>query len=259
MVTVFIFLVLLVVTQMCITSSIKLPSSSLLRLKSINDLAISRGICTGTILSDKGDEAIKIGLQQVQRLQLQLDRSDGRPASITVGSIANKYSMLISSCLRPVIEDDENAWLAALGPLEYVGFRIHDFIKEEEDVYIVDYSLMVTKMKRILLDISSNEEDPMHNKKDDKSAEDIKDLSINLARIVLRYAFYIEKLHSKPSLGITIVCDEKLLSTEIMETILSLDFYIPYTIYTSSSLLIDIKLHDIEQWKSRTTEERNSA
>jgi hypothetical protein len=224
-----------------------------LRLKSLNELSIQRGLSTGTIITEKGDAAITNGLQQVQRLQLQLDRSDGRPASITIGNIASKYSMLISSCLRTVIEDDEKkAWLAVLGPLDYVGYRVHELIKQDDN-YIVDYSLMITKMKRILLDISSNEEDPLLNNKDAASAEEIKDLAILLSRIVLRYGLYFDQLHdgSKP-LGIKILCDDQLLSVSIVGAILSLDFEIPYTINTSTAIsCIDISLQDINIWKQR--------
>jgi len=226
-------------------------SPSLLKIKSLKELAIIRKIIESNendLISEKGFNAIQNGLSAVQRIQLQLDRSDGRPASITTGFIANKYSMLISSCLRTQIEDnDKKTWLAVLGPLEYVGFRMKDIIKSENS-YILDSPLMITKMKQILLDITSSDEDPIMNKKDEASAEEIRNLSVLLARCALRYTIYIDQFEeSKKQLDIKMIYND-FLTSEIFEAILTLDLKIPYIINQSSST-INIKYQDISNWK----------
>jgi len=226
-------------------------SPSLLKIKSLKELAIIRKIIESNdndLISEKGFNAVQNGLSAVQRIQLQLDRSDGRPASITTGFIANKYSMLISSCLRTQIEDnDKKTWLAVLGPLEYVGFRMKDIIKSENS-YILDSPLMITKMKQILLDITSSDEDPIMNKKDEASAEEIRNLSVLLARCALRYTIYIDQFEeSKKQLDIKMIYND-FLTSEIFEAILTLDFKIPYIINQSSST-INIKYQDISNWK----------
>lgn len=240
-------IVLIFIIQSCITMKL---SSSLLRLKSINDLSIIRGKIDGEITINKGSDAIQNGLQVVQRLQLQLDRSDGRPASISIGNIASKYSMLISSVLRTVIEDrDTKLWTTVLGPLEYVGFRIKEMIKQENTNYVIDFPLLITKMKKILLDISSNDEDPLLNSKDNISAEEIKNLSVLLTQVALRYALNYDLLQEgSQKLDIKIVCDDQLIPIDVVEAILSLDFDIPYRIEQSS---IDINLQDICIWREQ--------
>ena len=247
---VYYYLIIIIVVVVKSSISVKL-SSSLLRLKSINDLSIIRGKTDGLLPSiNKGNDAIQHGLQVVQRLQLQLDRSDGRPASITIGNIASKYSMLISSVLRTVIEDkDTKLWTTVLGPLEYVGFRIKEMIQQENSNYVIDFPLLIKKMKKILLDISSNDEDPMLNKKDDISADEIKNLSVLLSQVALRYALNYDQLQEgSQKLGIKIMCDDQLLPIDLIEAVLSLDFDIPYRTEQS---IIDINLQDICTWRER--------
>lgn len=245
---------LLLLIQYCYCFDI---SSPLLKLKSINELSILRGKSIGDITTEKGIDAINNGLQGVQRIQLQLDRSDGRPASITIGNIANKYNILISSVLRTVLEDEEkkNIWLSILGPLEYVGFRINDMIKQDQ-VSILDLKILILKMKRMLLDISSNDEDPLYNNKDISSSEEMKNLSVLLARIALRYSFFYDKLNEQVSspLGIQILCDDMLLTTDIMELILSLDFDIAYSTNLQASS-IDIRKQDVCDWKVKNVKQ----
>lgn len=226
-------------------------SPSLLKIKNLKELAIIRNQIelneNEIILCEKGLNAIQNGLNGVQRIQLQLDRSDGRPASITTGFIANKYSMLISSSLRTELEDnDKKSWLAVLGPLEYVGFKMKDIIKIDNN-YILDSSLMIKKMKQILLDITSLDEDPLINKKDEVSAEDIRNLSVLLSRIAIRYTL-IDQFEESKNLDMKIIYND-LLTSEIIEAILSLDIQIPYILNQSSSSSIDLKYQDILNWK----------
>ena len=248
-----IILILLIILLLCNFQYCSSLSPSLLKIKSLKELAIIRKTIEynqDELLSEKGSNAIQNGLAGVQRIQLQLDRSDGRPASITTGFIANKYSMLISSSLRTEIENyDKKSWLAVLGPLEYVGYKMRDVITID-DSCILDFPLMISKMKQILLDITSSDEDPIVNKKDENSAQEIINLTTLLARIALRYTINIDQFEeSKKHLDLKMIYND-LLTSEIIEAILSLDFKIPYVINQSSST-VEVKYQDISNWKEK--------
>ena len=127
--------------------------------------------------------------------------------------------------------------------------RIKEMIKQENTNYVIDFPLLITKMKKILLDISSIDEDPMLNNKDNISAEEIKNFSVLLTQVAIRYALNYDLLQEgSQKLDIKIVCDDQLITIDVVEAILSLDFDIPYRIEQSS---IDINLQDICTWREQ--------
>merc|ERR1711916_99460 len=84
------------------------------------------------------------------RLQLQLDRSDGR-TDITPEMISNIYFDFMSTCLRT----EGGAWVAPLGPLQYVGFFLENFIRVEETRRSIDVAAIADRMGQVLIDAPS--------------------------------------------------------------------------------------------------------
>jgi hypothetical protein len=100
----------------------------------------------------KGRSKVEQSIQIIQRLQLQLDRSDGRP-DFTPDVLAEKYYDFLSTCLRT----EGAAWTATLGPMEYVGLRMKDCIQvanaEGQNLRSLDVSKLCDTSAKILLDM----------------------------------------------------------------------------------------------------------
>ena len=81
------------------------------------------GELVATWKQSSGRDAVGEGIKATQRLQLQLDRSDGR-SDLTSDHVADKYCSFLSTCLRT----EGGAWTVPLGPLDYVGFKMQNHL-----------------------------------------------------------------------------------------------------------------------------------
>lgn len=136
---------------------------------------------------------IEACVKNIQRLQLQLDRSDGR-SDITSDIIADKYFEFCSTCLRT----DGGAWVAPLGPLQYVGFFMSKQIDSTTNpsTRIISLKGILTSMAQVLIDLPLNQESP--NLEKGEANAKIIDLGLSLVRIAIRFAIFQETLEGKP-------------------------------------------------------------
>lgn len=186
--------------------------------------------------ASSGRSCVEENMKKVQRLQLQLDRSDGR-SDITPGMIATTYFEFLSTCLRT----EGGAWVAPLGPLQYVGFVIDQHISVHEEERVVNVETMAERMGRVLIDLPADNDSSPEAKKTHAALDDgklqqvvIQDCLICLVRTAVRFAIYKETLEGQPTPasdfavrvqlpvdGPTRVCS---VSKEDMQVVLACDF-----------------------------------
>lgn len=149
-----------------------------------------------------GPESVQKALQIVQRLILQLDRSDKR-ADLGPEVLANRFNSFFSTCLQL----SGSSWTATLGPLEYVGVKLSDYLSEavvnDERIRIADITGLCKRSASCLLDLDISEESCLSTlaRLSPSSQDSILDLSMSLSRILLRYAIFRDQLesHTSPS------------------------------------------------------------
>ena len=149
------------------------------------------------IEGQRGRPCVEEGIKKVQRLQLQLDRSDGR-SDITPEMISNIYYDLMSTCLRT----EGGAWVAPLGPLQYVGFVMDNFITiADETSRIIDVDTLSKRMGQVLIDAPSpSDTSPDAQATITRLTEDIEaktalqDFLLSLLRTTVRFAALREQL-----------------------------------------------------------------
>jgi hypothetical protein len=142
----------------------------------------------------KDRSAVESSVNSIQRLILQLDRSDGRP-DFTADVLASKYYNFVSTCLRC----GGTAWTAVLGPMDYIGLKFKDFVTDIEVggeifriIKIADFCIAIS---RILLDVNLKEDksvDTLLKFSSETKFSSIIDLSYALIRIIIRYAIFKE-------------------------------------------------------------------
>ena len=101
-------------------------------------------------LDVKGRTQVENAIKNIQRLQLQLDRSDGRP-DFTPDVLASKYYDFISTCLRT----GGGAWTATLGPMEYIGLKMQNHVTSADAIRTVDVVKLSESMGKVLIDLPS--------------------------------------------------------------------------------------------------------
>ncbi|KAJ1399594.1 hypothetical protein B484DRAFT_458303 [Ochromonadaceae sp. CCMP2298] len=144
-----------------------------------------------------GREAVGESIATIQRLMLQLDRSDGRP-DIKPDLLALKFNNFLGTCLRT----EGAAWTAALGPLEYVGVRMDQHVSDvdlgDQRIRIIDTTSLCTSMCKCLIDLDLDAPDSVKKiaAMDDEQLRNVLDLSMALTRLALRYAISKEQLES---------------------------------------------------------------
>lgn len=145
----------------------------------------------------KGRPCVEDGIKKVQRLQLQLDRSDGR-TDITPDKISDTYYTLLSICLRT----EGGAWVAPLGPLQYVGFLIENFISVDGASRTIDVSALAMRMGQVLIDAPSpgdtSSPEATRLMEDIGAKLAVQDCLICLLRIAVRFAALKEQLEGVP-------------------------------------------------------------
>ena len=152
--------------------------------------------------TSKGRESVQTALKSIQRLMLQLDRSDGRP-DFSPGLLASRYYEFVGTCLR----SKGGAWTAVLGPLEYVGLKIGDHVVDlqisGETIRMVYVVSLCAAMSACLLDLNLQEADTANRalKLSGDSVVNILDLGLALTRVAVRYAILKEDLTSHESTG----------------------------------------------------------
>lgn len=145
----------------------------------------------------KGREHVEAAVKSIQRLTLQLDRSDGR-ADFTPDVLASKYYDFVSTCLRT----GGSAWTAVLGPIEYVGLKLDKFLTSVEvggeEIRVVNIGDMCYSMCSCLIDLNLKDKSAIEylSKCDDTQVGKILDLSLALTRVALRYAVFKERLET---------------------------------------------------------------
>lgn len=148
----------------------------------------------------RGREAVQSATQTIQRLIIQLDRSDGR-SDMTSEVLANKFYDFLSTCLR----SDGLGWTAALGPMEYIGMKLTNYVTEvsvnDERIRVVDVAGICNKMCTCMIDLDLNEASSITkiSKFTQQNKECVLDLSLSLTRLALRYALYKDQLESHTS------------------------------------------------------------
>lgn len=152
---------------------------------------------------NQGREAVQAAVSKMQRLTLQLDRSDGRP-DINPDVLAEKFYSFAATCLRT----EGAAWTAALGPFEYVGMRIRDCVEdfkvEGEEIRAINVAKMSSMMGKSLIDLDLKDLESIKKLEEFQpdQVNKILDLSVAITRIAIRYAIYkevIEEHEPKPS------------------------------------------------------------
>jgi len=170
----------------------------------------------------QGREAVGDQIKTIQRLQLQLDRSDGR-SDLTSDFVADKYFDFLSACLRT----EGGAWTATLGPMEYVGLKISQHIswsiKEEEgqqqqqdesakippSTKVLSLPALLKQMGNCLIDLPSDPSKAPASLRVEAAQLRLQDLSISLTRIACRYALLQEQLQGEAgggSFGLALAC-----------------------------------------------------
>lgn len=142
----------------------------------------------------KGRSNVEDSIKKVQRLQLQLDRSDGR-TDITPDMISNTYYDLISTCLRT----EGGAWVAPLGPLQYVGFLMDNFISVEGASRTVDVGSLASRMGQVLIDADTSSPETTRLLDDVVAKAAVQDCLICLLRTAVRFAALKEQLEGAPT------------------------------------------------------------
>lgn len=149
-----------------------------------------------------GRESVQTALKNIQRLMLQMDRSDGRP-DYSPGMLASRYYDFVGTCLR----SQGGAWTAVLGPLEYVGLKIGDHVIDREisgqTIRMVNVVSLCAGMSACLLDLNLQEADAANRalKLSRDSVVNVLDLGLALTRVAVRYAILKEDLTSHESTG----------------------------------------------------------
>jgi hypothetical protein len=146
-----------------------------------------------------GREAVGEGVKATQRLQLQLDRSDGR-SDMTSDLVAEKYCNFISICLR----SEGGAWTVPLGPLEYVGFKMQKHISAEvgKEMRVINLDSMFKQMSSCLIDFPTDpaKVSPIF-RVDGEPKRKTLDLSLALVRLACRCALLSDQLEGRPTPG----------------------------------------------------------
>lgn len=148
--------------------------------------------------SNRGRDAVQAQIQAIQRLVIQLDRSDGR-SDIGSDILAQKYYDFLCTCLR----SDGPAWTASLGPLEYIGMRLKDFITEkqvtDQVIRVIDMAGICQKMGSCMLDLNVKDRSAMEtlDRMTQDKLQSILDLSLAMTRLSIRYAIFKEQLETE--------------------------------------------------------------
>jgi hypothetical protein len=145
--------------------------------------------------ASNGRNSVEENMKKVQRMQLQLDRSDGR-SDITSDVIATSYYELLSTCLRT----EGGAWVAPLGLLQYVGFMIDKYVSVNGKERTIDVEAIARRMGQVLIDLPEGEDASPEALKTRALLEDpikhgaITDCLICLVRTAIRFAVHKELL-----------------------------------------------------------------
>ena len=147
-----------------------------------------------TEYSVKGREAVGEQIKTIQRLQLQLDRSDGRP-DFTSDILADKYYKFLSTCLRT----EGGAWTATIGPMEYVGLRLGQHVGwssalRQPKTRTLSLPSLVAQMSSCLIDLPTDDSKVSPRLRTEAAQQSLQDLSLALTRIACRYALLKEQL-----------------------------------------------------------------
>lgn len=146
----------------------------------------------------EGREKVGDQIKVIQRLQLQLDRSDAR-SDLTSDLVADKYFQFLSTCLRT----PGGAWTAGLGPMEYVGLGIKQHIswsvQHQPPTRILSLPSLLGKMCSCLIDVPSDSSKIPAALRVEAASNKLQDLSLALTRVACRYALLKEQLEEGKS------------------------------------------------------------
>jgi len=163
-----------------------------LRGKVIAPESVSADLLTS--FGEQGRTAVSDRIKAIQRLQLQLDRSDGR-SDMTSDLVADKYLSFLSTCLRT----EGGAWTATLGPMEYVGLQISRHVswssaQRRPPTRIINLPALLIDMGNCLIDLPSDSTKVPAPLRLEAAQRRLQDLSLALTRVVCRYALLQEQL-----------------------------------------------------------------
>jgi len=152
--------------------------------------AVSKWTPSPKIISER--QGVEEGLKQIQRLQLQLDRSDGRP-DFTADKLADRYyNELIAVCLRA----KGPAWTATLSPCEYVGLNLRSFVSIQQGANQrqVDVPSLCSRIGKCLIDMPTEKAAIDQLQQKAPAVTSIRDLFLALTRVAIRCAILGDQL-----------------------------------------------------------------
>lgn len=168
---------------------------SLIELKYQNRLIADSSIPSEVLQSintNKDRQAVGDSVKSIQRLQLQLDRSDGRP-DFTSDVLAEKYFHFLSTCLRT----EGGAWTVTLGPMDYVGLKMKQHISKSstpKPCRTINLKTLYDQMSSCLIDLPTDRSKISPSLLLPDPQARIVDLSLTLTRIACRCALLSDQL-----------------------------------------------------------------
>lgn len=220
----------------------------------------------------KGREAVAEAGKAIQRLQLMLDRSDGRP-DMTSDMLAEKYSAFLSTCLRT----PGGAWTASLGPMDYVGVKLDQHVTTTTTtgagagagakqrpgsggavVKELDLKSLFRQMASCLIDLDVSAPVPAALQAEEAHRK-VLDLSLAMVRVATRYAILADQLvvpgSDQPVDPFSFrlmtrgdVGAYEMLSLDALRTTMRLDFKF-HTDVSSDGMSLEVKSKDVQTWR----------
>ena len=212
-------------------------------------------------IKSRGRDAVGEAIKSTQRLQLMLDRSDGRP-DLTPDLLAEKYSAFLSTCLRT----PGGAWTATIGPMDYVGVKLKQHISHisirapgttgaDTECRVIDLKTLLAQMSSCLIDLRDESPVPAALQEEDAHRK-ILDLSLAVVRVATRYAMLSDQLDGSPepaAFGLRLltrgdVGSYLMLPVDALKRTMQLDLSFPEPAVTMDGTALEIRAPDVLKW-----------
>lgn len=190
----------------------------------------------------------------------EVDRSDGRP-DLGLPVVASKFDSFVSTCLRL----GGFAWTEVIGPLEYLGFKTSNYWKREmcaesgQKVLTLDTPGLFDEVMIRLLDIPKEKiVNTLVNSEENRLA--VWNLCFAICRVAFRFTIFEHEFSDgatepdSQNLNLLRVnyCNDRndgtLLPSYILESVLSLDMQVKYSL-DSSNKCFAVASEDLLDWK----------